>query len=646
MLGRRILAVLCAIALANVATTGARPGYSQTPVRAIILSWDGTVPATIHDLLRQGKLENLARFITGGAFADSVMTVFPSKTAAGHASLWTGAPARITGISGNGVPRTPRSQFTILDGTSGFNSTSLQAEPLWMAAARSGRRAVVVQATQGWPFEPYTAGGPFGPGQADRLVLFEGYAGIVGGEGIVTARQSAPRTSEGWANVPPSAAPPREIMFTVGATRLSGLLIDDPADPARGYDSLLISRARDGLQVDARLKPGFSSPGSLDRWSDTIDVEAGGQSGAGIYLRLFDLRPDGSDFLLYFTRPVREQSSIPALLPGMRRAAGVFVGNGASRLYEAGALGPIIPRGGDGTAERRYLETVRLVQRHLMNATGWALQSLPWDLLFTYTPFPDEAEHLWRGYLEPSLPSYRQAVADRLRPYLEEAYQTCDEFLGMIWRMRPTNTVLALVADHGIEGIDRVVNINTVLQRAGLLVLDAQGRADLTRTRAYYYAANNAYILVNTSDWKGGIVSPQERAAVVAEIRRLLAEVRDGGRQVVTAVFDAQVEGEAMGIGGPAGGDVYIDLARGYDFDARLGVADVVATREPFGTHLFDPRRATMRTIMALNGPGVATGRRLSDVRTIDLAPTLAELLGIAQPRHAIGRVLLEALGR
>jgi len=62
-------------------------------------------------------------------------------------------------------------------------------------------RAVVVQATQGWPFEPYTVGGRFGEGQAARLVLFEGYAGIAGREGVVTAREAAPRPAEGWADV-------------------------------------------------------------------------------------------------------------------------------------------------------------------------------------------------------------------------------------------------------------------------------------------------------------------------------------------------------------------------------------------------------------------------------------------------------------
>jgi len=81
--------------------------HGQPAPKAIILAWDGAVPSFIHQLLRRGKLPNLAKLIDGGAFADDVLPVFPSKTAPGFAALWTGAPPRSTGISGNRVPRTP-----------------------------------------------------------------------------------------------------------------------------------------------------------------------------------------------------------------------------------------------------------------------------------------------------------------------------------------------------------------------------------------------------------------------------------------------------------------------------------------------------------------------------------------------------------
>src|SRR4026207_1102391 len=102
--------------------------------KAVVMAWDGTVSLFAQQLLRAGKLPNLAKLIEGGAFADDVMAGFPSKTAPGFASLMTGAPPRLTGISGNRVPRAPRDQFTILDSLAGFSGAPLRAEPIWAAA--------------------------------------------------------------------------------------------------------------------------------------------------------------------------------------------------------------------------------------------------------------------------------------------------------------------------------------------------------------------------------------------------------------------------------------------------------------------------------------------------------------------------------
>ena len=639
MLRLKICIFLLAIALV---LAGARaPGAERSRRRAIVVSWDGTHAGEIRRLLVQGKLPNLAGLIDGGAFTDRAISVFPSQTAPGHASLWTGAEPAVTQISGNQVPRTPRSQATLVESVSGFSSHSLAAEPLWMSAARSGYRTVVVQATQAWPFDTYTAA-PTNREASERLVLFEGYAGGSGHDGVVSPRWSRSQAASGWKNLPPSLAQPREIAFSVGNAVRYGVFIDDPADPANGYDTLLIAQARDGHQVDAALKPAAPEPGNLAHWSGTVALK--GMNGSALRLRLFDLQRDASSYLLYFTRPAREQSTRPDLLPELRQAAGAFVGNGASRLYLQGALGQPLFRGGNGIAERRYLETVYLNQQQLLAATRWAMQRLPWDLLFTYTPYPDEAEHLWRGFLEPELRGFRPDVAERLRPFLEEVYRGADAFLGMLMQLRSAETVIAVVSDHGVEGVNQAVRINAALQRAGLLVVSAKGHVDLSKTKALYPWTDGSYVLINTSDRKQGIVPAEERPQVVEQVRAALSQVRQFGMQVVTDTFDALSEGAKMGVGGAAGGDVYLDLAPGFDFDPHIGKGDWIVAREPYGTHGFNPLRASMRTIMVFNGPGVAAGRKLGEARNIDFAPTLAQLLGIAAPRHASGRVMTEVL--
>ncbi len=603
--------------------------YGQSAQKAIVLAWDGTVPAFVHELLRGGKLPNMAKLIAGGAVGDDVMAVFPSKTAPGFAALMTGAPPRVTGIGGNRVPRVPRQEFTILESLPGFSGAPLKAEPLWASAQRAGKVTVVSHIPA------------FAEEQSERLTRFAGYELIAGRDGIVTRRALQPQAQSPWANTPPSDAPPREITFTIAASTFFGLLIDDPADTQRGYDTLVISDSRDGHGIRTRLKAASPDPGGELFWSQPIRVKVSGNREANVYFRLFDLQPDASDFFLYHTRPVRplELPHATASSPTVRS----FIGNGAAYLYQTGGLGQIIAHGGEGGAEARYLETMLFAQHQLIETNRWAMENLPWDIFLAYTPFPDEAEHAWRGLLDTTLPTYRRETAEKVRPFLERVYRSCDEHLGLLLSKRPDGAIVALISDHGLHGIHKRVALNFALRKSGLLTVDDQGRVNLAKTKVLYPSVNSGYLMINSTARKNGIVSHSERAALVRKLKEILLELRDGERQVVTAVIDAEAHGEARGIGGETGGDLYIELAQGYDFDPRLGAPRLISEVAPLGSHGANPEQATMRTLMVLNGPGIQAGQKLLEPRIIDFAPTLAWLLNLPKPKDSTGRVLYEA---
>ncbi|MGH7929954.1 MAG: alkaline phosphatase family protein, partial [Candidatus Binatia bacterium] len=122
---------------------------AQTPPKAIVIGWDGVQSSFVQAMLGQGKLPHLAKLIAGGAFAYDVLPVFPSKTAPGFASLWTGALPRETGISGNRQPRAPAHQHTILESHVSFLSAPLRAEPIWAVALRAGRKVVLTHVPLG-----------------------------------------------------------------------------------------------------------------------------------------------------------------------------------------------------------------------------------------------------------------------------------------------------------------------------------------------------------------------------------------------------------------------------------------------------------------------------------------------------------------
>jgi len=597
--------------------------------KAIVMAWDGTVPSFVKELMRDGKLPNLAKLIAGGAFADDVMPGYPSKTAPGFASLMTGAPPRVTGISGNRVPRAPRDQYTILESLAGFGGAPLRAEPLWATAQRAGKASVVSHV----PF--------FAEERSENVVRFAGYKLIAGRDGIVTRRAVQSGSGALWPDPPASDAPPIEFEFTAGESTLFGLLIDEPNDPQIGYDTVIISASRNSRDIKTRLKPAPPRPGGELFWSTPIAVKGTRGLDAKIYLRLFDLKADGSDFFLYYTRPTRdlELKNDAATNPTVQ----TFIGNGASFLYHNGGLGRTIANGGNGGAEARYLETILFAQHQLIETNRWAIENLPWDLFFAYTPFPDEAEHAWRGNLDTTLPTYRPEIAAKLRPFLEQVYRSSDEHLGMLLSKRPDDALFVVISDHGLQGIYKRVAINLWLQKKGWLSLDSQNRVDLTKTKVIYPAVNSGYLLINSTDRKGGIVQNDERDDLVRKLREDLLALRDGERPVVVSIIDAATEGAERGIGGEVGGDIYIELAAGYDFDPRLSGGPLIANPEPYGSHGANPEQPGMRTLMIFNGPGIRAGQKLANVRLIDFAPTLAWLLGLPQPKNATGKVLYEA---
>ena len=74
------------------------------------------------------------------------------------------------------LPRAPQGQFTILESLPGFSGAPLQAEPIWAAAQRAGKKAVVSHIPS------------FAGEKSEQIVRFAGYELIVGRDGIVTGK--------------------------------------------------------------------------------------------------------------------------------------------------------------------------------------------------------------------------------------------------------------------------------------------------------------------------------------------------------------------------------------------------------------------------------------------------------------------------
>jgi hypothetical protein len=188
----------------------------------------------------------------------------------------------------------------------------------------------------------------------------------------------------------------------------------------------------------------------------------------------------------------------------------------------------------------------------------------------------------------------------------------------------------------------RLFRPNVALARAGLLYADTVGKIDLTRTRAL--SPNGYWVSVNRAGWKGGTVWPGEEPSVLEEAERALLAARGSdGVPVVTRTFRA-AEYDSLGLGGPVGGDLYYDVAPGYAWSASARGAVVDPTTAPDANHGFPSIDPDMYTVFCAEGLAFPA-RRVGPARTIDVAPTVADWLGIGPMPTARGRSLLKEMG-
>ena len=92
---------------------------------------------------------------------------------------------------------------------------------------------------------------------------------------------------------------------------------------------------------------------------------------------------------------------------------------------------------------------------------------------------------------------------------------------------------------------------------------------------------------------------------------------------------------------GEDSGDVLVVTIPGYhlDFNAGTGTAigDFFQPSTFFGQHGHDPRRPEMKAIFYAAGPNFKR-KSLKDIDNVDVAPTVAEILGIDPPKDSQGK--------
>jgi 2',3'-cyclic-nucleotide 2'-phosphodiesterase (5'-nucleotidase family) len=297
------------------------------------------------------------------------------------------------------------------------------------------------------------------------------------------------------------------------------------------------------------------------------------------------------------------------------------------------------------------------------------------DLLMLGNPTTDEFSHMFLGLTVPMVnglanpyyntyTSYGEVITPaRADGIIRKAYMEADATLALGRQLMGKDATMFATSDHGFGSQWLAVNAGKVLLDAGLQSnVTATGTTEVfsncrngTGTGAINlakacWAGGTAQIYVNTT-LPAGTTYEQVRSAVLAAFQNL-TDPANPGAQVVLKIM---MKEELRNVDGSdslhpnRSGDVVVVLNPPYQFDAAT-FGQTIAFSQFFGQHGYLPETVdltsgvNMHATFAALGKGIRPKTSVSGVRAVDLAPTIAFLMGIPGPYNARGRILYEIL--
>jgi predicted AlkP superfamily phosphohydrolase/phosphomutase len=671
-----VLALLISACGAPAATTNptptpAKPPVSPPPARiahhrqgpgVIVLSLSGARADLIDQYLSEGLMPNLARLVKEGVKAQYAQSVDPPLSTPAHASISSGCFPDKTGIIADRY-YSPQDEFTGY--VSSLDQPEMAVEPIWRTAMRHGLCTAAVF----WPGADFPEQSNLRQAQntADYTVAY--------GESYVPSAQHTLTFSvaSGWENAPRSFSPLQESLLRItspsttalehrheGAlvSAINVLAVDTRDDGIANYDTFYLCRFKEMDKDSAPLLEGQWAP---------VTVSPHLRSGA--YFKIT------ASNLMSLTNPLSSTVPItvtaPISLTVFQSQVSYNRASPVELLQEVSELFGFFPPPPDHYALQQgwitpedYLAMAETQSHWMMEVAIHIYTTYQPDLIFTGQSPLDE---IIRQFLlvDKGQPGYSPELAEEYAGYRGRGAQIADASLGQLLAATDLwDTALLVVSDHGLAPVHTAVHLNTLLEQAGFLSfqeapgfpVDATHSQALapsippfdpsTGLRAGPASEGSSYIYVNLQGReRPGVVPPEEYPALLDELTRTLSEVKDPKGQ---PVFARIVRGQEMGdlhLSSPHSGDLFVQAEPGYVLSHEAGKEEAFEPSSCYGGAGYDSALGEMHGIFVAAGRGVREGETISPIRVVDIAPTVARLLGFA-PAEIIDGLALDEIMR
>lgn len=415
------------------------------------------------------------------------------------------------------------------------------------------------------------------------------------------------------------------ILLSGGTQRRTGLILKEGGR----YSVVKVYRNKKALEPLVTLHVGEMVTGVIDEATKNGATKLCNRS-----WKLIELADDGSKLRLWVSNALDITNntlwSPPELLEQLRESTGtppavsLIGGEDAELVREV-----FLP---SWEAYNRWqAESIR----HLVDSNNYGA-------VFTHLHNVDCAGHqFW--HLAKTLPEWDYTDERVYQSFIEEVYKQTDEYLGEFLGYLDDGWTVFIVSDHGLVVGENIppdigeyggLNLGVMCELGYTVMKPDTDSVDWEKTRAVQIRSNYIYINLKGRD-KHGIVDPSEKYELEEKIISDLYNYRDPRtHKRVIGLALRNRDSVALGLGGGECGDIFFTIEEGYN---RLH-GDGLSTAQGYSGTSVTP-------VFIASGVGIRQGITTSRViRQVDLAPTIASLLGVRVPRECEGAAVYQIL--
>jgi len=628
-------------------------GRRETPVKILVLGFDGLDPGLIKIYMKTGKLPAFSRLAGQGGFS-RLQTSIPPQSPVAWSNFISG-----TNPGGHGIfdfmHRDPKNYMPVFSGTESTGPKSTVKIGNWVLPIRGGQVRNLRRGRAFWkvleehdiPSVVFKMPANYPPVETRQKTLSGmGTPDIKGSYGIFNFYTNDPNLSKGLV----SGGRINEV-FVIGnrvEARLPGptnTFLKEPEEAAVDF-RVFIDPEKPVAKISIQGQEFILMEKEWSGWKKVRFSLIPTQSVSGICLfYLKEIRP----YFKLYVSPINIDPSDPALPISTPESYTTELAKKFGPFFTKGLPADTSALDNNVLDEAEFLAQDDLVLRESVEMFDYELGRFDSGLLFYYISSTDQRQHMFWRLLDEKHPAYDPRLASKFGNTIENIYIEADKMLATAMARADKDTVLMVMSDHGFNPFRRAFNLNTWLVEAGyhkLLNPWKQDQGELfqntnwPKTLAYNIGLNGLYINQKGREREGAVDPGAAAEALAREIAQKLEQVIDPktGEKVVLRAYVAK--DVYQGPHAAEAPDIILGFNRGYR----------ISFGSPLGRF---PKEVLEDNLMKWSGdhmgaaevlPGIFFSNRviLTDFPALyDLTVTILNLFGIESPAGMIGKPVL-----